>query len=331
MPRPVILFSQQWTDLPLEELAQKASDWGFQGLELACSGDHFEVQRALSEPGYGQRKLELLARADLSLPVLSCHPVGQVICDRVDARHQALLPDYVWGDGDPAGVRQRAVEEIMGTVRAAQELGVTVLSGFTGSPLWSYVVGYPGPSSAVITEGLQEFARQWNPILDICRDCGVRFAAEIHPGQVAFDLYSAEMALDALGGREEFGFTLDPSHLHWQGVDPVECVRRFPDRIYHVHVKDVALTLNGRTGLLNSYLPHGDPRRGWHFRSPGRGGVDWEALIRALHEIGYAGPLSIEWKDSAMSREQGVEEACKFVKRLDFEPAPRAEQAFRES
>jgi sugar phosphate isomerase/epimerase len=323
MARPVILFSQQWTDLPLEDLAQKAAEWGYQGLELACAGDHFEVQQARSEPGYCQKKLELLSRADLSLPVLSCHRVGQAVCDPIDGRHQQLLPDYVWGDGEPAGVRRRAVEEVMAIVRAAQELGVTVVSGFTGSPIWSYVAGYPGPSSDVIAEALQDFARQWSPILDVCRDCGVEFAAEIHPGQIAFDLYSAEMALDALDGCEEFGFTLDCSHLHWQGIDPVEFVRRFPDRIYHVHVKDAALTLNGRSSLLNSYLPHGDPRRGWDFRAPGRGGIDWEALIRALYEIDYQGPLSVEWKDSRMSREQGAEEACKFVKRLDFAPAPR--------
>jgi sugar phosphate isomerase/epimerase len=331
MTRPVILFSQQWTDLPLEEVVQKAAEWGYQGLELACWGDHFEVQRALSEEGYGARKLEFLAASDLGLPVLSCHRVGQAVCDLIDARHQQLLPDYVWGDGQPAGVRQRAIEEMMATARAAQELGVGVLSGFTGSSLWSYVLGYPAPSPAVVAEEFADFARQWNPILDVCRDCGVKFAAEIHPGQIAFDLYTAEMALDALGGREEFGFTLDPSHLHWQGVDPVEFVRRFPDRIYHVHIKDAVLSLNGRNSLLNSYLPPGDPRRGWDFRSPGHGGIDWEALIRALHAIGYQGPLSVEWNDSGMDREHGAEEACKFVKRLDFAPARPAGDAFHDS
>jgi sugar phosphate isomerase/epimerase len=268
----------------------------------------------------------------LNLPVLSCHRVSQAVCDPIDIRHQALVPDYVWGDGSPAGVRQRAVEEMMATARAAQELGVAILSGFTGSPLWSYVLGYPSPGPAEITDGFQNFVRQWSPILDVCRDCGVKFAAEVHPGQIAFDLYSSEMVLDALGGREEFGFTLDPSHFHWQGVDPAEFVRRFPDRIYHVHMKDAAVTLNGRSGLLNSYLAHGDPRRGWDFRSPGHGGIDWEVLIRALNDIGYQGPLSVEWKDSGMNREHGADEACKFVKRLDFEPArPHAGQAFRES
>jgi sugar phosphate isomerase/epimerase len=332
MARTVILFSGQWANLPLEALAPKAAEWGYQGLELSCWGDHFEVQRALSEDDYCPRKLDLLARHDLSVPVLSSHQVGQAVCDPIDARHQALLPDYVWGDGDPREVPLRAAEEMTAAVRAAQKLGVGVVSGFTGSALWSYVCGYPAPTPAVVAEGLREFARRWHPILDVCRDCGVKFAFEVHPGQIAFDLYSAEMALDALGGREEFGFTFDPSHLHWQGVDPVEFVRRFPDRIYNVHVKDATLTLNGRTGLLGSYLPYGDPRRGWDFRSPGHGGIDWEAVIRALNDAGYDGPLSVEWKDSGMDRAYGAEDACKFVKRLDFEPARRGDtQVFREA
>jgi sugar phosphate isomerase/epimerase len=330
MPRPVLLFSGQWTDLPLEELVPKVGEWGYSGLELCCWGDHFEVQRALSETDYCQNKLDLLARNDLTVPVVANHRVGQAVCDPIDERHRSLLPDYVWGDGEPRGVQQRAAEEIMATARAAQKLGVSVVSGFTGSGLWSYVGGYPGPSQTVVSAGLADFAHKWNPILDVCRDCGIKFAFEVHPGQIAFDLYSAEMALDALRGRDEFGFTFDPSHLHWQGLDPVEFVRRFPDRIYHVHLKDASLTLNGRSSILNSYLQEGDPRRGWSFRAPGRGGIDWEAVIRALNEIGYDGPLAVEYKDSGIDREYGAEDACKFAKRLDFEPARRGgDQAFR--
>jgi sugar phosphate isomerase/epimerase len=330
MPRQCILFSGQWTDLPLEELTPKVSEWGYQGLELCCWGDHLEVQRALSEADYCQAKLDLLARYDLSVLVVSNHRVGQAVCDPIDQRHRGLLPDYVWGDGEPEGVRQRAAEEMMATARAAQKLGAGVLSGFTGSPLWSYVLGYPGPTAEVVARGFEEFARHWHPILDVCKDCGIRFAFEVHPGQIAFDLFSAEMALKALDGREEFGFTFDPSHLHWQGVDPVEFLRHFPDRIYHVHIKDAVLTLNGRTSILGSYFPSGDSRRGWDFRSPGHGGIDWEGIIRAVNEIGYEGPLSVEWKDSGIDREYGAEEACKFVKRLDFEPARRIDdQTFR--
>jgi sugar phosphate isomerase/epimerase len=322
MARPVILFSGQWTHLPLEELAQKAGDWGYQGLELCCWGDHFEVQRAVTEADYCRQKLDLLNRHDLHVAVLSNHRVGQAVCDRIEPRHKRILPEYVWGDGSPGGVAERATEEMAGTIRAAQKLGVAVVTGFTGSSLWPGVQGYPQNSQEEVADGLRDFARKWQPLLDVCQEAGVRFALEVHPGQIAFDLFSAEMALDALDGREEFGFLLDPSHLHWQGVDPVEFIRRFPDRILHVHVKDIALTLNGRTGILGSYLPYGDPRRGWDFRAPGHGGLDWEAFIRALNAIGYEGALAVEWSDPGMSRDAGAEEAVKFVKRLDFEPAP---------
>lgn len=329
MPRQVLLFTGPWADLPLETLAVKANEWGYHGVELACWGDHLEVQRALSDEDAITAKLELLARNDLQLPVIANHKVGQCVSDVIDKRHHSLAPDYVWGDGKPAGVHQRAAEEMMATFKLAEKLGAGVVSGFTGSPIWSYVAGYPAPKPEIISDALKLFAKQWNPILDAARDSGVRFAFEVHPGQIAFDIHSAEMALDALDSREEFGFTFDPSHLHWQGIDPVEFLRRFPDRIYHVHVKDAALTLNGRAGLLTGYWPSGDPRRGFQFRSPGRGGIDWEAIIRGLNEIGYDGPLSVDWHDAGMDREFGAAEACQFVKRLDFDPPSHARQAFR--
>jgi len=323
MARPVLLFSGPWTDLPLAELAAKAADWGYQGLELACSGDHLEVQRALGESEYTPARLGLLGQHDLQVPVISSHRVGHAVCGPIDSRLQPLLPDYIWGDGEPEGVRQRAAEEMIATIRVAQKLGAGVVAGFTGSPLWSQVTGWPTPSPQAIADGLRGFAELWNPILDVCGECGMQFALEVHPGQIAFDLYSAEMALDALHGREEFGFLFDPSHLHWQGVEPTEFLQRFSDRIFHVHVRDIALTLNGRGGVLNSYLPSGDPRRGWDFRSPGHGGLDWEGIIRGLNAIGYTGALSVDWKDAGMNREYGAADACQFVKRLDFEAVPR--------
>jgi sugar phosphate isomerase/epimerase len=173
----------------------------------------------------------------------------------------------------------------------------------------------------MIAAGFEQFAERWNPILDVFGECGVRFALEVHPTEIAFDIVTARRALDALGNREEFGFNFDPSHLLWQGIDPVEFIREFPDRIYHVHIKDAIVTLNGRTGILASHLNFGDPRRGWDFRSPGRGGVNFEEIIRTLNSIGYQGPLSVEWEDSGMDREFGAREACQFVKSKDFAPS----------
>jgi sugar phosphate isomerase/epimerase len=324
MARPVTLFTGQWADLKLEDLARKAAEFGYQGLELACWGDHFEVDKALADPAYCRAKRDVLERHDLQVHAISSHLVGQAVLDRVDERHRAILPPHVWGDGKSDGVNARAAEELKNTARAAQQLGVGVVNGFTGSSIWHLLYSFPPASDAMIEAGYRLLAERFNPILDVFAQCGVRFALEVHPTEIAFDLHSAERALAALEHRPEFGFNFDPSHLLWQGVDPVEFLRAFPDRIYHVHIKDAIVTLNGRSGILGSHLNFGDPRRGWDFRSPGRGGVNFEEIIRALNAIKYQGPLSVEWEDVGMDREAGAREACEFVKRLDFAPSGRA-------
>ncbi len=324
MGRPVTLFTGQWADLALEEVCKKASSFGYDGLELACWGDHFEVAKALSDDTYCARKRELLAKYDLKLFSISNHLVGQAVLDNIDARHKSILPEYVWGDGSPEGVTRRAIEEMKNTARAAQKLGVGIVNGFTGSSIWHLIYDFPPTPRSMIDAGFQLLADRWNPILDVFQECGVKFALEVHPTEIAFDIYSAERSLKALDSREEFGFNFDPSHLIWQGVDPVEFIRFFPDRIYHVHMKDASVTLNGRSGINTSHLPFGDPRRGWDFRSVGRGGVRFEEIIRALNAIKYTGPLSVEWEDMGMDREAGAKEACQFVKNVDFSPSNRA-------
>jgi len=321
MPRPVTMFTGQWADLSLETLAAKCRGFGFDGLELACWGDHFEVPKALSDDQYCAAKRKLLEKHNLQVFAVSAHLVGQAVLDLIDTRHQAILPPHVWGDGDPAGVNQRAAEELKATARAAQKLGVGVVNGFTGSSIWHLLYSFPPVSPAMIDDGFKLLAERFHPILDVFGDCGVKFALEVHPTEIAFDLYSAQRALEALDHREEFGFNFDPSHLIWQGVDPVEFIRAFPDRIYHVHMKDAIVKLNGRSGILASHLNFGDPRRGWDFRSLGRGGVNFEEIVRALNDVGYQGPLSVEWEDCGMDRDQGAKEACEFVKRIDFAPS----------
>jgi sugar phosphate isomerase/epimerase len=324
MPRLVTLFTGQWADLTIEQMARKTKDFGYDGIELACWGDHFEVDKANADPGYCAAKRDLLDRFDLRCEAISAHLVGQAVCDLIDERHKAILPPYVWGDGRPEGVNKRAAEELKATARAAQNFNVPVVNGFTGSSIWHLLYSFPPVPEKMIAEGFKLLADRFHPILDVFAECGVKFALEVHPTEIAFDLYTAERALAALDRRPEFGFNFDPSHLHWQGVDPVEFLRAFPDRIYHVHVKDAITTLDGRSGILASHLNFGDPRRGWDFRSPGRGTINFEEIIRTLNQIGYQGPLSVEWEDSGMDRDMGAKEACEFVRSKDFKPSLRA-------
>ena len=318
MTRPVTLFTGQWADMPLETLSAKASDWGYDGLELACWGDHFEIDRALSEDGYCQGRLDLLDKHGLSCFAISNHLVGQAISDPIDDRHRTILPDRIWVDGDPIGVQQRAAQDMIDAAIAAKELGVGVVNGFTGSPIWHKLYFFPPTSSEDIDAGYQSFAQQWKPILDVFTQLGIKFALEVHPTEIAYDLVTFERALEALDGHEAFGINFDPSHLIWQGLDPVKLIERFPDRIFHVHIKDAATSLDGTNSILGGHLGFGDHRRGWDFRSPGRGEVDFEGIIRALNRIKYAGPLSVEWEDSAMDREFGASEAVDFVHATDF-------------
>jgi sugar phosphate isomerase/epimerase len=320
MARPVTLFTGQWADLPIDVMCEKARSFGYDGLELACWGDHFEVEKA--DEAYCKERRALLEKHGLQLFAISSHLVGQAVCDRIDERHKAILPGHVWGDGDPEGVRSRAAEELIKTAGAAKTLGVNVVNGFTGSSIWHLLYAFPPTSEEMIEAGFKDFGKRFTPILDAFKKEGVKFALEVHPTEIAFDIVTAERAIEAVGGHPAFGFNFDPSHLAYQGVDYVEFLYRFKDRIFHMHVKDVDWADTPRTsGVFGGHLSFGDPRRFWEFRSPGRGSIDFERVIRALNDINYHGPLSVEWEDIGMDREHGAMEACDFVNNLDFEPS----------
>lgn len=324
MTRPITLFTGQWADMPLKLLAEKAAEWGYDGLELACWGDHFEIDRALSEDSYCQSQLDILSAYNLSCYAISNHLVGQAVSDPIDDRHKSILPERIWNDGDPTGVQQRAAQDMIDAAQAASLLGVPTVNGFTGSPIWHKLYFFPPTSDQDIAQGYQHFASQWKPILDAFTKHNINFALEIHPTEIAYDLVTFERALSALDNHPAFGINFDPSHLIWQGLDPVKLINRFPDRIFHVHIKDAATTLDGSNSILGGHLSFGDHRRGWDFRSPGRGEVDFESIIRALNRINYQGPLSVEWEDSAMDREHGAKEAAEFVSTIDFPSSDRA-------
>ena len=307
MTRPITLFTGQWADLPFEEVAKLAAGWGYDGLEVACWGDHLDPWQA-DDDAYVQGKLDLLEKYGLKLFAISNHLKGQAVCDDpIDARHEAILSSQVWGDGDPEGVRQRAAEEMKLTARLAQKLGVDVVVGFTGSSIWKYVAMFPPASEEMVAAGYQDFADRWNPILDVFDECGVRFAHEVHPSEIAYDYWTTVATMEAIGHREAFGLNWDPSHFVWQDLDPVGFLWDFKDRIYHVDCKDAKRQVgNGRNGRLGSHLPWADPRRGWDFVSTGHGDVPWEQCFRMLNTIGYDGPISVEWEDAGMDRLVGA-------------------------
>ncbi len=320
MARPVTLFTGQWADLPFETMCQKANEFGYDGLELCTWGDHMEIDKA--DQAYCDQRLAMLKKYDLELYAISTHLVGQCVCDIIDERHKGIVPDYIWGDGEPEGVRQRAATEVIKTAKVAKMLGLDTVIGFTGSSIWHLLYSFPAVSQEMIQKGYTDFAERWTPILDEFQKIGVKFALEAHPTEIAFDIHTAHLALKAVNNHPAFGYNFDPSHFGYQGVDYVRFIYEFADRIFHVHMKDVHWSDNPTgVGVFGGHMEFGDNRRYWNFRSLGRGRIDFESIIRALNDIGYKGPLSVEWEDSGMNREAGATEACEFVRFSDFEPS----------
>jgi len=261
----------------------------------------------------------MLDKYGLKVFAVSNHLVGQAVADRIDIRHKSILPDYIWGDGDPEGVRQRAAAEMIKTGEAAKRLGVNIVNGFTGSPIWHLNYSFPPVSADMIEDGFKEFASRWTPILDKYKELGVFFGLEVHPTEIAFDIASARKALKAVNNHPNFGFNYDPSHFGYQGVDYVQFIYTFAEKIFHVHMKDVGWSETPvEAGVFGGHTEFGSRGRYWDFRSLGHGNINFEEIIRALNRIGYKGPLSVEWEDSGMDREHGAREACEFVRSVDF-------------
>ena len=318
MSRKLTLFTGQWADLPLAELAPKVKALGYDGLELASWGDHFDIDQAAKSKAYCEDKRAFLKTHGLECFAISNHMSGQLTCDILDERHEPFAPAKF--KGDYKAMAKWAAKHQIDAAKAAKNFGIGIVTGFTGSPIWHLLYSFPPMLPGMLEKGYKQFAKTMLPILDAFGELGVKFALEVHPTEIAFDIASAQRALEAVGNHPAFGFNYDPSHFGYQGVDYVKFIYAFKDRIFHAHVKDAWWGKgDGTVGVFGGHTEFADPRRFWDFRSPGHGDIDFERIIVALNDIDYKGPLSVEWEDSRMERWHGAKEAAQFVRKIDFE------------
>lgn len=316
MGRLLTLTTCQWADMTIDELCKLAKEMGYDGLEIACWGNQLDPVRAAKDDAYVEEVKATLAKHDMKCVALAGHIIGQCVGDYDDPRLDNFAPAELAGQKD--AIRAWGIETMKCCAIAAKKLGAYVVTGFTGSPIWKYLYSFPQTTEEMIENGFRQIYDLWVPILDVFKENGIKFALEVHPGEIAFDYYSTKRLLEKFADRPEFGLNFDPSHLIWQGVNPTIFLEDFIDKVYHVHMKDSAVTLNGRSGLLGSHIDFGDLRRGWNFRSLGHGDVNFEEIIRVLNAYDYQGPLSVEWEDSGMERVFGATEAAAFVRKIDF-------------
>ena len=326
MTRPITLFTGQWADLPFEEMCELASGWGYDGLEIACWGDHFDPWAAVEDDAYVPAKLEMLEKYDLQVFAICNHLKGQAVCDDpIDERHRGILPDRIWGDGDAEGVRQRAAEEMKMTARAARKLGVDVVVGFTGSSIWKYVAMFPPASQDLVDAGYQDFADRWNPILDVFDSEGVRFAHEVHPSEIAYDYWTTVAALEAIGHREAFGLNWDPQPLRLAGPRPgrVHVGLQGPDLPRRLQGREEAGRQRPqRPAGLAPRLGRPAPGLGLRLHRPRRRAVGGVASGCSTRSATTARSRS-SGRTPGMDRLVGAPEALEFVRRLAFD-APTA-------
>jgi len=316
--RPITIFTGQFADMTIEEAAKTMSGFGYNGLELATWGNQVNTQKAASDKSYCKSIKDALAKYSMNAWAISCHLSGQLVGDVFDERHNNFAPAEL--ANQPEKIREWAVQDVLNTVEAAKNLDIKIITGFMGSPIWNYWYSFPQTTQEMVDKGFATIVERWTPIFDKMDEYGIKFALEVHPTEIAFDYYSFVKLLESFKYRKTLGMNFDPSHLLWQGMKPHLMIRELPDRVYHVHIKDAAVTLDGLNGILGSHIEFGSTKRGWNFRSPGRGQVDFNEIIRELNEIGYEGPLSIEWEDSGMERLAGAKEAYAFTSNVNISP-----------
>lgn len=304
-------------DLSLEETLQYLHGLGVQAVELGCGGSpgkkHLDPDVYLNHPEKIAEVKELLKKYDIEICALSAHGNG-------------VHPN--------PEIAAQATKDFENAVLLAEQLGVDTVVTFSGCPGDSPTSQYP---NWVVCPWPDDFLTildyQWNEVLipywkkevEFVRAHGVKHVAfEMHPG---FCVYNPETCLrlrEAVG--PELGANFDPSHLVWQGMDPVAAIKELKGAIYHFHAKDTRIDPynTAKNGVLDTKHYGQIAERSWVFRTVGYGHDTqyWREMVTALKTVGYDGVLSIEHEDSLMSIREGLEKAVAVLKEvLIFENA----------
>ncbi len=305
------IFTVMFDDMPLEEVLKYVSKLGYEMIEIGAwkGSSHFNLDQILK--GGATAFKRKISKYNLSISAINNSDEGQLVL----GPHDSVTDDFY--KGSPEEKVRYGMDRMKKTVEAAAALDVPVVDGFIGSPYWGAWYVWPPKYQQIYDEGFKLFSSRWGEILDTFRTYGVKFALEVHPHQQAYNIETAEQLLNAINHKKEFGFNFDPSHLVWQGIDPVIFIKKFGDRIFHMHAKDGELVKENLT--TSGCIPTGSwnrSTRGFRFRVPGWGDVEWRRVLTALVEVGYDYVMSYEHEDPIMSREDGCEKAIAYLKPL---------------
>jgi len=311
------LFIVQFFRMSLDEVLDLAVKKGLEAIEIGTGNyctqpKHCDLEELLSSKERLKEFKFKIEDRGLTISALSCH--GNPLHPQVEiaSRHQKVFRD---------------------TIVLAEKLGVKRVINFSGCPgdsessMYPNWVVCPWPddfSKVVKWQWEKKIIPYWEKEVKFAQDHGVKICIEMHPG---FSVYNTETLLrlrSTVG--DTIGANFDPSHLFWQGIDPVSSIRKLGNAIYHVHIKDVGIdpVNTSFNGVLDTKSYSKVNERSWVFRTIGYGHdyKTWKDIITALRMVGYDDVLSIEHEDALLSLEEGFEKAVDFLKQIVLREKP---------
>ena len=303
------VFTTLLSNLSLEEALKYFTSLGIEMVDIGCGGypgnAHADPEVLLNDEAKFNEFTALIKKYNVGISALSCHsnPVHP-------NKEEAAAADKV----------------IRNTILLAEKMGLDQINTFSGCPGDHEGAKYPNWVTCPWPNDFLEILDwQWNEVLipywkdlvAFAKAHGVtKIGLELHPGFCVYNTDTLLRLREAVG--PEIGANFDPSHLIWQGMEPVAVIRALGDAIFHVHAKDTRLDKYNiaRTGVLDTKPCADEIHRSWIFRSVGYGNdaLYWKDIVSNLRLVGYDHVLSIEHEDSLMSQNEGLTKAVNILK-----------------
>ncbi len=324
---PGIFLAQFAGDEPpfnsLNEICKWAAGIGFKGVQIPTwDGRLFDLKRASESTAYCDEIRGIAASHGLAITELSTHLQGQLVAvhPAYDALFDSFAPAAV--HGKPAARTEWAIEQLRFAAKASRNLGLDRHATFSGALAWPYLYPWPQRPAGLVETAFGELAKRWLPLLDFFEEQGVDLCYEIHPGEDLHDGSSFEMFLDLVKGHKRCNLLYDPSHFILQGLDYLEYIDLYHDRIKMFHVKDAEFRPTGRQGVYGGFQSWAN--RAGRFRSLGDGQVDFKAIFSKLTQYGFDGWAVMEWECCIKSSAQGAREGAPFIQSCIIQAVEKA-------
>lgn len=305
------------------EICGWAAGLAFKGVQIpSWDARLFNLELAAESTEYCDELRGTAASHGLTITELSTHLQGQLVAvhPAYDALFDSFAPESVHGNA--AARTKWAIEQLRFAAKASRNLGLDRHATFSGALAWPYIYPWPQRPAGLVETAFAELAARWLPLLDLFDEQGVDVCYELHPGEDLHDGSSFEMFLEMVEGHTRCKVLYDPSHFVLQGLDYLEFIDLYHDRIKMFHVKDAELRSTGRQGVYGGFQPWA--KRAGRFRSLGDGEVDFKAIFSKLTQYGFDGWAVMEWECCIKSSGQGAREGAPFIHNCIIEAAERA-------